>query len=290
MDDEYKFDAESLDEIARFIAAFCSTARETVSDGYRKVNYLADEWDDRETFTDNVLFRLESIKANVADVLDAVEQMYPRYFSDRAQAVNARPTFRGGSSSVSRSSGGSVGGGSHKSMSTRIDEIFAKTNKDIKTKIMAYLMQIRFVEPGARSSYYDPNGKSRRGLYKNIMAVDINSPSFRQDLLYLTGQHIFFYLQRKNQLNLIDSLSEELNFKARTHDAEFDKLVQSVKNGEGFDFTYIKCPDDSYKYGMTFFGKALNGYVNNDVSGLKKYFSHTYDRFVEILINIDYPT
>ncbi len=289
MDGMLILNAEALDEIANLIERYCSLESDILKDSIWKVQSVGEEWDDEETFDNRVLSQLEYLRTNINSVIDEIQRTYPDYFKQRTNSIINRPSFRGGSSSISSTGGSSKDREPKKDLNSSLEKIFEKTNKDIKEKIFAYLMRIRFVDPNGRSSFYDPNGRSKRGLYKNIMAIDLNSPTFHQDLLRLTAQHMFFYLERKHQLSLIESFNNELNNNVAKHDEELNKFVDSIRSGKGLDFTYIKANDNDYKTGMAFFSRAFNEYVSgvDAETEIKKYFSNTYHRFVEILSNMD---
>ena len=276
-----KLDDLALDEIVSNLNRYYQKQIDLIKTYYHDISGLEEDWSGNNF--DDLASKVESICNTVENSLDGIKMNYTKYFSQKADMIRQRPAF----------SGTSLGGGSSSSSATSkesfFDKVFEKFNKDIVTKIYMYLRRINFYVPNERICFYDPNGKSKRGLYKNIMAIDLNSPTFKDDMLLLTGQHLFFQLQHIQQMRLIRSLSVEIENKSLLNDVEFKKLAERIKSGSGIEKKFLSFPNQDTALAFNFFTNAFATTLSNDTEGIKKYqkyFSNSYGNFREILHNL----
>lgn len=282
-----KLDDKTLDDIAILIKKYCQKQKDVIQEYCTDIRWLEDYWDG-SNFED-LLNDVEKLTNETKKAMIGIDGRYNPYYRKKAEMIRNRPAFSGGVVSGGRSSNSSSSASSSSGHKTFFDKVFQGYNKEIVRKIYTYLRKINFYKPNEKICFYDPNGKSKRGLYKNIMAIDINSPTFHQDMLSLTGQHIFFQIQHNQQMQLIRCLGVELENKALLNELAYNDLTKQIKTGTGIETKYLTFPSDDVRTAFNFFTKAFQSTVSNnndEIDKYKKYYSNSYGNFVEILHNL----
>lgn len=279
-----KLDDRSLDQISEAIKKYCKLQQDAINDYYRKMRGL-EEWWQGSNF-DYLRKKTERLTDLTEKVMADLEEKYTRYFNEKAGMIRHRPAFGHASSGAACSSSGKKA----KTGKSAIDKVFEECNAEIAKKAYFYLRKINFYKPDERICFYDPNGRSKCGLYKNIMAIDINSDTFKQDLTLLTGQHIYFQLEHSRHMQLISCLGTELKNKAFYNIAEYVELTDRIKSGKGIDLRYLKFSSDDARVAFNFFTLVFQSALTDnkvETDKYKKYYSHSYQQFCEILNNLN---
>lgn len=281
-----KVDDKVLDEIAVLIKENCQKLNDVIKEYQLDIKNLEDYWDG-SNFND-LLSEVKQLTDLTEKTVVGIDNRFNPYFRKKAEMIRNRPLFSGGVVYSSHSSN-STSTSSQKSGKTAIDKVFEHCNEEITKKIYTYLRKIKFYKPNERIYFYDPDGKSKRGLYKNIMAIDMNSPTFEQDMHSLTAQHIFFQIQHMQKMQLIRCLGIELENNAHIHDSEFIELTKTIQKGTGIETKYLSFQSDDIRLSFYFFVNAFKATASNNTAEIdkyKKYYSNSYGQFVEILQNL----
>lgn len=287
-DKEMRLDDKALDNITSYIKKYCIEQKEIIREYYNEIRYLEEYWNGGNF--DSLLDKVEFLDKKTEDTMEKIGNQHISYFREKAEMIRNRPSFSGNNvSNKNNFSTVSKAGGK----TTNIDKAFAKYNKEIVNKITTYLkknnIRIEKANP-EKISFYDPYGKSKNGLYKNIMSININSPTYKQDLIKLTGQHLFFKMRYEQQQNLIRTLAVELENKSNIDDIEYGNICKKIKSGKGIETKYLIFSNDSIKTTFNFFDNAFTTVALNDsdeIEKYKKYFPNSYKNFLEILNNLE---
>lgn len=284
---DMKLDDKALDNIALLIKKYVETQRNIINEYYNDIRYLEEDWNG-DNF-DFLLDKVELITKETEKVMNEIQDRFCPYFKDKAEMIRNRPTFS--NSKIPNSNCLSASSNLSKKESEN-DKNFEKNNKEIFTKISNYLRRNNIVITKSnleKISFYDPLGKSKNGLYKNIMSVDINSSSYKQDLIKLTGQHLFFKLKNDQKLGLMKTLNLELENKSNFNDIAYQDLCKKIKTGIGIEKKYLDFSSKDIETVFNFFTNAFTITTLNDTNEINeyhKYYSNTYSNFLEILKNL----
>lgn len=288
---DIKIDDRALDAASQLIKKFTQKQKEIMNNYYREIRALEEYWE--EAPFESLLNKIQNVVRNTEKSSESIEQRYPMFYIRKAEMVRNRPSFSGSSNvrtSISSSTTSSKKGTGAKS---RIDEVFEKYNKKFRDNLYFYLRKINlnFNNPNEMTSFYDPDGISKRGLYKNIMNLNTNSQTFHDDLLSLTGQHVYFQLQNIQKTQVARCLYNEMNAVAWKNDIEFVKFTEQIINGNGINHKYLKFSNDNEKNAFNFFSQAFKATLSNDIETVNKYnkyYSTTYGHFSEIMKSLNY--
>lgn len=286
--DELKISDKALEESVAALKKYCAKQIGRIEDFLYEIKSLSEEW---EGSNFDSLFDSAQMIAKLTDrSVESVNQTYTKYLNEKIDMFRARPTFNGANpASSSKSSSSSTGEEGKRTPQTIYDKIFEKHNKDLVTHIYFYLRRIRFYVPDDRISFYDPDGRFKRGLYKNIMGIDINSANCESDLLFLTGQHIYFQMRHHVHANLLRSLSVEMNSRRFANENAFIDLTKKITSGQGINYRFLNFGSNDERLTFNFFTHCFHAHFSNNVEELenyKKYYSNSYHQFREILMNI----
>ena len=91
--DNLILDADSLFAIADVISGYCAHQRETLNVYYAQIMALESEWRDDETFG-AIAEEINKLKTNAVFVLDEINEMYPKYFREKARLILSRPIMQ----------------------------------------------------------------------------------------------------------------------------------------------------------------------------------------------------
>lgn len=286
--DKMKLDDKALDNISSYIKKYCMEQKEIIREYYSEIRYLEEYWDGGNF--DSLLDKVESLDNKTEDTMEEIGRQNISYFREKAEMIRNRPSFSGNNVSNKNSFNATSKAGGK---TTNIDKTFAKYNKEIVNKISTYLKKNNIIiekfNP-EKISFYDPYGKSKNGLYKNIMSININSPTYKQDLIKLTGQHLFFKMRYEQQQNLIRTLAIELENKSNIDDIAYSDICKKIKSGIGIETKYLNFSSDNIKTTFNFFDNAFTTVALNDsneIEKYKKYFPNSYKNFLEILNNLE---
>ena len=291
--DEIKITDICLNNTKDEIKKCISKQIEVLKQFYEKIRNLSDTWDGSNF--DSLFSEVEMITDLGSSDFSSIGSNYSKYFQDKIEQFNNRPTFGNVSSQTSTTSGGSsfnsnVSSSSMKKKSPKAvyEKVFETHNKDLVQRLYFYLRKIKFYNPTDKISYYDPYGLSKGGLYKNIMAVDINSDDFDKQLMRLTGQHLFFAINHLQRSNLLRALSEDMKNQKNINSADFISFSKSVLSGNNINYKYLGSLPENEKSVFSFFSNCFKSYMfkDNDLDKYKKYFSYSYQQFVSILNNL----
>lgn len=286
--DRIKIDDKTLDEMSKYIKANSLKQIEVIEKYQKSIRMLEYRWDS-EPF-DRLLNKVTEIVDNVKRIELAISQRYGSYYSNKADMIRSRPSFSSQSKKISSISN-NVSQSSIRGTKSCFDKVFKKHNENFKNTIYTYLRRINFYVPNEKISFYDPFGASKNGLYDNIMAIDINSESFEDDLLSLTGQHMFFMIDHANKMNIIRCLGEEMNSKSWKNDVAFNDLTKQIIEGKGINYSYLSFDNNDSKYAFNFFTQAFKATLKNDretIINYNKYYSNSYEQFMKVLHNLSY--
>lgn len=277
----------ALDDIADSIKKYYEKQRDTIYEYFCNIRCLEEYWN--WSSFESLLHKAQEINDKTSQALIGINERYRQYYTKKAEMIRNRPSFNGGASNHKQSVVSSSSNGNFSNSKMLFDKVFKDCNKDITRKIYSYLVKIKFYKPNEKICFYDPDGISKRRLYKNIMAIDINSSTFDQDMLSLTGQQMFFRLQHNQRMHLIRCLGVELHSKSFSNDTQFSELVDQIKTSKGIETKYLSFPDADTKSAFTFFTKAFQATMSNnknEIDKYKKYLSNSYGNFLEILNNL----
>lgn len=287
--DQMKIDDRALDELSKIIKDNCLKQIEAIKNYRRSIGMLEDRWDS-EPF-ERLLNKVQEIANNVEKTESAISQRYGTYYSKKAEMIRTRPSFSGMASNVSQSNSSTSSRSSNGGTKSYFDKVFENYNKNFRESIYAYLRMINFYVPNEKISFYDPFGISKNGLYNNIMAIDINSETFEDDLLSLTGQHVFFMMDHTYKMDIIRCLGEELKSQSWKNEIAFNDLTKQIIEGKGINHKYLSFTDNNSKYAFNFFAQAFKTTLKNDtemINKYNKYYSNSYGQFMNILHNLNY--
>lgn len=279
-----KLDDRALDQVSAIIKKYCKMQQNAIDDYYRKMRGLEDWW--HGSNFDYLKMKAQRLTDLTEKAMVGLEEKYTCYYNKKAEMIRHRPAFSQASSGASSpTSGNKV-----KTGKSTIDKVFEECNAEIAEKAYFYLRKIKIYKPDERICFYDPNGRSKRGLYKNIMAIDINSDTFKQDMTLLIGQHIYFQLEHSRQMQLIRCLGIELKNEAYYNDVEYVELTDRIRSGKGIESKYLKFSSDDAREAFNFFTFAFQAALtvnHEETDKYKKYYSHSYYQFCEILNNLN---
>ncbi len=281
-----KLDDKALDNVSLCLKKYCINQKEIIRKFYNEIGYLEHEWDG-DNF-ESLFDKVELLDKETEKVMNNIENIYTSYYSEKAEMIRNRPNF----SVKNISNNNLVSLSSDTKKITNIDKISSKNNKEIVTKILAYLRKNNLrIEKSAleKISFYDPYGKSKNRLYKNIMSININSPDYESDLIKLTGQHLFLNMNYEKQQKLVKSLSVELENRSNINDITYIDTCKKIKLGIGIETKYLNLADEKIKNAFSFFDNAFVSTSLNDIGEIKKYkkyFPNSYKNFLEILNNL----
>ncbi len=286
--DELKLSEGALVSTIEIIKKYVEKQKALVDDYEKDIKNLSDDWEGSQF--DSISDFVNEISERLSDNMDAIKERYPKYLDEKINVFRARPTFSNNACASSKSNDYSpkTDSGS-KNPKTIYEKLFERHNKDLIRGLYFYLMRINFYVSNEKTSFYDPDGLYKRGLYKNIMAIDLNSPNCESDLLFLTGQHIYFQMKHDWQMRLIRCVASEINNKAFIDDAKFRELSNKIVNGAEINDKYLHFKDNNAKVAFHFFTFAFNDFIaekNDSLGDYEKYFSHSYDQFRELLNHI----
>ena len=287
---------KALDEAAEYLKKYCAEQAELLQRYYSDIKRLEGSWCGGDGSFYSMLQKAQSISNGGNAALAAIGDRYTAYYRKKAEMIRNRPKFGGGYSSSGSSSSSSSG--SSRSSAERssggggspFDKVFEHCKKEIVTKLYACLKKVHFYKPEEKICFYDPYGKSKRGLYKNVMAIDINSPTFKKDMLSLTGQHVFYQLQQQRRMALMRSVANDMQIESHNQTSDFVTLTQDIKNGTGIETKYISFTNGEEKAAFSFFAKAFQATLSEDndtVGKYKRYYSDSYKQFEEIIKSLE---
>lgn len=286
--DELKISDIALDESIVSLKKYCSKQLGRVEDFLYEIKALSEEWEGSNF--DSLMSDAQLISRLTSQSIESIEEKYKQCLERKIALFRARPSFNGAPVGSNSSHGGFSDSSSGKNTPQCLfNRIFEKHNKDLVTHIYFYLRRIRFYVPNDRISFYDPDGRYKRGLYKNIMAIDINSENCESDLLWLTGQHLFFQMRHLVNANLLRSLSMEMNSQSFAHEQAFLDLAKKIQLGTGINYRYLTFANDNERLNFNFFTHCFHSYISDNQTELdkyKRYFSNSYYQFKEILTNM----
>ena len=288
--EELKLNDQALEACISIIKKYCEKQKLVIEEYDISIKNLSSDWEGSNF--DYIFNLVNDISKYLNGDIESINSRYPKYLNEKIEMYRARPAYKGSSYVSSKSSSSSSKeSGVPKSPKTIYDKIFEKHNKELVTRLYFYLRRINFYVPDEGLSFYDPDGKFKRGLYKNIMAIDLNSPTCEQDLLFLTGQHIYFQMKHEWKMNLIRCMGVDLSNKVFLNDIKFQELSKKIINGAGINNRYLNFDSLESKYAFNFFTFAFNDYIankNDMLDDYGKYFSHSYGQFKELLKNLNY--
>lgn len=125
--DNLILDADSLFALADVIYGYCAHQKETLNVYYAQIMALESEWRDDETFG-AIAEEINKLKTNAIFVLDEINDIYPKYFREKARLILSRPTMQAASGSVSTVTASTYSGSGHSAEYTR-----ASSNESYKT-------------------------------------------------------------------------------------------------------------------------------------------------------------
>lgn len=285
--EELKLSDRALEESKESIKKYCAKEISRIEDFLYDIRSLSSEWEGPNF--DSIFDSVQTVTKLLSQNMDSIKTRYSKYLDDKIDHFRARPTFNGTSLSSSSSASSSSTAGGTKTPKTIYDKIFEKHNKDLVTQIYFYLRRINFYAPDDRISFYDPDGRFKRGLYKNIMGIDINSDKCESDLLFLTGQHIFFQMRHNVHANLLRSISTEMNSKRFADENAFQDLTKKIKTGQGINYRFLHFDNQDTQLAFNFFTHCFHAHFSNNVEEInkyKQYYSNSYHQFKEILSNL----
>ena len=288
--DELKLNDQALENCISIIKKYCEKQKLVIEEYEHDIKNLSSSWEGPNF--DSIFNRVINISKYLTKDIDSIKERYPKYLNEKIEMFRARPAYFGSSYVSSKSSNtSSLGSGGSKTPKTIYDKIFEKHNKAFVTRLYYYLKRINFYIPDERLSFYDPDGKYKRGLYKNIMAIDLNSDSCEQDLLFLTGQHIYFQMKHEWKMQLIRCMGVDLQNKTWLNDTKFQELSKKIISGTGINNRFLNFENSEARTAFNFFTFAFSDFMadkNDMLNDYKKYFSHSYGQFRELLRNLDY--
>lgn len=91
--DNLILDADSLFAIADVIGGYCAKQRETLNVYYAQIMALESEWRDDETFG-AIAEEINKLKTHAIFALDEINEVYPKYFREKARLILSRPTMQ----------------------------------------------------------------------------------------------------------------------------------------------------------------------------------------------------
>ena len=279
-----KLNDSILEGIAENIKNYCQKHLSIIDEFCYDIKALSDSWsgDGYESLETKV----ERITRSTESCICSISQNYPKYFYENAELIRSRPTFSRGNAGFARTTSQSSNS-ADKNGGSIFDQVFAKCNKDVTSRILFYLRRNRMLTPkDSGVCFYDPLGISKQRMYKDIMMIDINSPTFHNDLLSLTGQQLFFQVVHEQRMLLLRSLGLEINNQSLKDDAGYQELTQKILEGKGINTTYLSFPDDATRHSFNFYTYAFQATIgkdNNRIADYKRYYSKTYQVFLTIL-------
>lgn len=285
--DELKISDRALEESIISLKRYCARQIDRIETFSRDIKSLSENWTGSNF--DSLHDSVQAIGELTVRCIDSINQTYTRYLNEKSVMFKARPMFNGAQNSSSSAISSSSERSGRKTVQTIYEKVFEKHNKELVNHMYLYLRKIRFYVPDDRISFYDPDGKSKRGLYKNIMGIDINSDQCESDLLLLTGQHIYFQMRHDTRTNLLRTLATEMNSKRFTNEIAFTNLAKKIASGQGINYKYLKFDNSDERLAFNFFTFCYSAYISNNVSEIEKYqkyYSNSYRQFKEILMNV----
>lgn len=291
--DEIKITDIYLENTKEEIKKYSIKQSEVLKKFYDAVRNLADIWEGNNFNT--IFYEVEMITNMGSSNFFTIGLNYSKYFQEKVEQFYSRPTFGSISSQKSAiSNSNSKVKDATKSLEKEnspksiYEKIFAAHNKDLVQRLYFYLKKIHFYNPVDKISYYDPSGLSKGGLYKNIIAVDINSKDFAKQLIKLTGQHLYFAMNHIQRSNLLYSLSKDMKNQKNINLANLTAFGKTILSGNNINFKYLGFLNENEKAAFSFFSNCFSSYMfkDNDLDKYKKYFSYSYQQFVSILNNL----
>ena len=280
-----KLDDKVLEEIVFLIKKYCVNQHEVLNKFYNNMRKLEDDWIGSKF--DEFISTIEYISSKGKKEIDKIETTYIPFYKKNIEMINSRPAFRGGT--VSNTSSNISTSSSSNNKNTFFNNVFNKYNKEFKDKIFTLLRKVIFCNIDTSNVYYDPNGESKRRLKKNIIAINLNSPTFEQDLLSLTGQLLFFQMKEDYKNSLSKKIEMDMNNSSFSNNSEYITFVETIKNGAGINDQYMHFNDNNLKMTFNYFSKVFQKTLVNDVNEItkyKKYFPTSYVEFMNIMQNV----
>lgn len=85
-----KLDPNVLEQTADIIELYCLKQMEIMDSYLKNISYLTNEWEDDETLG-KIIEEIRILKSQVGTVMDEINEVYPKYFKEKAEFIRRRP-------------------------------------------------------------------------------------------------------------------------------------------------------------------------------------------------------